>query len=50
LTTNLFGRFIGTKGSAFLATTSIILTFIFSLIAFYECAIIGSNCTLTFFP
>ena len=50
LTTNLFGRYIGVKGSAFLATTSIILTFLLSLVAFYECAIVGSSCTLTFFP
>ena len=32
----LFGKFIGNKGSAFITTLSIFLTFVFSLVMFQE--------------
>ena len=45
ISTNLFGRFIGVYGSRILSTLSIILSFMLSLLAFYESAISGSVCS-----
>jgi NADH:ubiquinone oxidoreductase subunit 5 (subunit L)/multisubunit Na+/H+ antiporter MnhA subunit len=41
-----FGRFIGINGSCFLSTTAIFSSFVLSLFAFYETAILGSNCEI----
>jgi NADH-ubiquinone oxidoreductase chain 5 len=46
--TNLLGRYIGIYGCCILATSSIAFSFLLSLIAFYEVAICGSPCTLSF--
>lgn len=47
LFTNLGGRYIGIKGSCIIATMSIFLSFFFSVFAFYEVALNGSNCYIT---
>jgi hypothetical protein len=47
LFTNLGGRYIGIKGSCIIATMSIFLSFFFSIFAFYEVALNGSNCYIT---
>ena len=44
LVSALFGREIGRKGSAILATSCIFLTAFLSTVAFYEVAIAESNC------
>lgn len=46
LSTTLLGRFIGVFGSKILATFSIILSFMLSLVAFYESALSGSVCSV----
>jgi NADH-ubiquinone oxidoreductase chain 5 len=38
----LFGRFLGSKGSSFITTGCLIISFLFSLIAFYEVGLMGS--------
>ena len=43
LTAGLFGRYIGPKGSAFITTTCLIITFMLSLFAFYEVGLMESN-------
>jgi len=50
LFTNLAGRFIGINGSCILATTSIILSFLFSCLAFYEVGLCGSQCYIAMGP
>lgn len=44
MTTGLFGRFLGSKGSQIITASSLGLSAIFSLIAFYEVGILGSVC------
>jgi NADH:ubiquinone oxidoreductase subunit 5 (subunit L)/multisubunit Na+/H+ antiporter MnhA subunit len=39
--TGLFGRHLGFWGSAILTTSCLFLSFLFSLIAFYEVALVG---------
>ena len=48
--TNLLGRFLGVKASCMLSTFSIFLSFIFSILAFYEVAVKSSFCTVTLTP
>ena len=40
--TGLFGRFLGPKGSAFVTTSCLVLSFFLSLFAFYEVGLMGS--------
>ena len=42
----LFGRWLGFKGATLITTTGVIISTILSLMAFYEVAFCGSNCTL----
>jgi len=42
LIAGLFGRFLGPKGSSFVTTGCLIVSFLFSLIAFYEIGLMGS--------
>jgi len=41
--TGLFGRYIGPKGSAFITTSCLILSFFFSVMAFYEVGLMGCS-------
>lgn len=50
LASSLFGRFLGTYVQCILASVSIFLSFIFSLVAFYEVALCGSVCHIYLFP
>jgi NADH-ubiquinone oxidoreductase chain 5 len=43
-TTNCLGRFIGFKGSSFIAPVSVALTFGLSILAFFETTIYSSPC------
>ena len=45
ISTNLLGRYIGVYGSRILSTLSIFLSFMLSLLAFYESALSGSVCS-----
>ena len=45
-TTNLFGRFLGTHGCRLFSTTSVFLSFLLSIIIFFEIAIANSPCIL----
>jgi len=42
LTAGLFGRFLGPKGSSFITTGCLLISFLFSTIAFYEVGLMGS--------
>jgi len=46
----LFGRFIGVNGSCLLSTSAIFISFFLSLFAFFETAILGSNCEILLAP
>ena len=46
LSTNLLGRYIGILGSCILASFSIFMSFILSIVTFYECTITDSVCTI----
>jgi NADH-quinone oxidoreductase subunit L len=46
----LFGRFLGTRGSAYVTTLSIFITALLSTVAFYEVALVGSNCFIRTVP
>ena len=46
LITGLGGRWLGYYGASLFSTTCVMLSFIFSLIAFYEVAFLKSNCYL----
>ncbi len=46
----LFGRFIGARGAALVTTTSVILSCILSLLAFYEVALASSACYIRIAP
>ncbi len=46
LSTNLLGRYIGILGSCILASFSIFMAFLLSIITFYECTITDSVCTI----
>ena len=41
-----FGRFLGSKGSAFVTVFFLLLTFLFSVIAFFEVALSSSVCSI----
>ena len=45
ISTNLLGRYIGVYGSRILSTLSIFISFMLSLLAFYESALSGSVCS-----
>jgi hypothetical protein len=45
-----FGRFIGISGSCLLSTTAIFLSFLLSVFALYETAVLGSSCTIYLAP
>jgi proton-translocating NADH-quinone oxidoreductase chain L len=45
----LFGRFLGSKGAGVITTSSIFLTFLTCVFAFYEIAILGSICSVKLF-
>src|ERR1700710_609534 len=47
---SIFGRFFGKNGSSLIAIFSMLLSFIFSLIVFYEIALSHSNCIINLFP
>lgn len=42
----LFGRFLGSKGSVVITVTFLLSTFLLSVLAFYEVALSGSNCSV----
>ena len=42
----LFGRFLGHRGSVVITVTFLLLTFLFSVIAFYEVALCGTQCSI----
>lgn len=42
LTAGLFGRFLGPKGSSIVTTGCLIISFFFSIVAFYEVGLMGS--------
>ena len=44
LLAGLFGRFLGFRGAALVTTTSVFMSFLMSIIAFYEVALLGSSC------
>lgn len=44
----LFGRFLGFRGAALVTTTSVFLSFLMSLLAFYEVALSGSGCYIKY--
>ena len=46
LSTNLLGRYIGIYGSCILASFSIFMSFVCSIVAFYECSLTDSVCTI----
>lgn len=46
----LFGRFLGSRGAAVITTTCVILSSIFSCIAFYEVALGASTCIVKIAP
>jgi len=50
LTVGLFGRYFGQRGAAFISTTSVILSCILSVIAFYEVALAKATCSITIAP
>lgn len=50
LVTGFFGRFLGYRGAALLATSSVFLSAILSFLAFYEVALSGSNCSIELSP
>jgi len=39
--TGLFGRQLGSKGSAFLTSTCLFISFLFSIFLFYEVVLVG---------
>jgi hypothetical protein len=45
--TSLFGRFIGIYGCCLLASSSILLCFLFSTAIFFETTIVGSPCLVS---
>lgn len=49
-TAAFFGRFLGSRGAAIVTTSCVAISFVFSLVAFYEVALVGSACTLQFAP
>lgn len=50
LSTNIFGRFIGIFGSCILSTLLIFLSFLFSILSFFEVCISNSPCHIALFP
>jgi NADH-ubiquinone oxidoreductase chain 5 len=44
-----FPNIIGSQGSIKIATSSVVLSFVFSLIAFYEVGVLGGNCYIDLF-
>lgn len=46
----LLGRFIGFRGAALITTTSVFVSAILSMVAFYEVALSGSECTIELAP
>ncbi len=45
-----FGRFLGSRGSAIITTSSVFITFLFSCVAFYEVGFSGSSCYIQLAP
>lgn len=46
----LFGRFLGFRGAAIVTTSSVVLSFLLSCVAFYEVALAGYTCSIEFMP
>ena len=43
-----FGRFLGARGAALITTSGVLLSTIFSYVAFYECGLCGSSVSLEY--
>jgi NADH:ubiquinone oxidoreductase subunit 5 (subunit L)/multisubunit Na+/H+ antiporter MnhA subunit len=50
LSCSCFGRYIGINGSCLLSTSAIFSSFVLSVFAFYETAIMGSTCEIFLSP
>lgn len=48
LVAGLFGRYLGYRGAAFITTASVLISTIFSVVAFYEVALSGVTCSLQY--
>ncbi len=46
----LFGRYLGFRGAAIITTSSVVLSFLLSCVAFYEVALAGYTCSIEFMP